>query len=118
MRKYILVVEDNSDIREIVYLLLSEDYEVHFCEDATTFRNTIFKKRPDAVILDVMLPDGNGIDLCCEIKSDYRTGHIPVLMMSANSSLEEIKKKCNADDFIPKPFNIDHFINKVAVMVA
>lgn len=119
MGKNILVVEDNKDIREIIgYLLNEERYEVHLCEDAGSFRKEIFKRRPDMVILDVMLPDGNGIDLCCEIKSDYRTGHIPVLMMSAHSTLGEIRKKCEADDFIGKPFDITRFIGKVSNLMA
>ncbi|MGA9649163.1 response regulator transcription factor [Pedobacter sp.] len=115
MEKNILVVEDNNDIREIIGLLLSEQpYIVHLCEDGESFRKKIFDHRPDMVILDVMLPDANGIDLCCEVKSDYRTGHIPVLMMSAHSSLGEIRKKCEADDFISKPFDIDRFMDKVS----
>ncbi|RNL51686.1 response regulator [Pedobacter jejuensis] len=118
MEKNILVVEDNTDIREIIGILLNEEqYEVHLCKDAGSFRKEIFQRRPDMVILDVMLPDGNGIDLCCEIKSDYRTGHIPVLMMSAHSNLLEIRKKCEADDFISKPFDINLFIAKVSQIV-
>jgi len=119
MGKNILVVEDNDDIREIIALLLNEEqYEVHLCEDAGSFRKEIFQRRPDMVILDVMLPDGNGIDLCCEIKSDYRTGHIPVLMMSAHATLSEIRKKCEADDLISKPFDIRRFMGKVTTLLA
>jgi DNA-binding response OmpR family regulator len=119
MSKNILVVEDNEGIREMIgYMLNEEHYEVHLCEDAGSFRKEIFNRRPDMVILDIMLPDGNGIDLCCEIKSDYRTGHIPVMMMSAHATLRDVRKKCQADDFISKPFDIDNFMGKVSYLVS
>ncbi|MGY3052424.1 DNA-binding response OmpR family regulator [Pedobacter sp. UYEF25] len=118
MSKHNLVVEDNDDIREIIGMLLTmEHYQVHLCENASTFRAEVLIRRPDLVILDVMLPDGNGIDLCCEVKLDYNTGHIPVMMMSAHSSLNEIRKKCEADDFINKPFDIDDFIARVSELL-
>ncbi|QDW25113.1 response regulator [Pedobacter sp. KBS0701] len=70
------------------------------------------------VILDIMLPDGNGIDLYCEIKSDYRTDDIPVMMMSTHPTMGDVRKKCQADDFISKPFDIDHFMGRVSHLVS
>jgi DNA-binding response OmpR family regulator len=118
MKKNILVVEDDKDIREIIcFILEDEEYEVNSCPDATSFRSQIFNQKPDLVIMDVMLPDGNGIDLCCEVKSDYHTNQVPVLMMSAHSSLREIRERCKADDFIKKPFDIYNLIDKVAHLI-
>jgi len=112
--KKVLVVEDNDDIRDIIEILLKEEnYHVCSCADVASFHKNIFESHPDLVILDVMLPDGNGIDLCCEVKADFRTEHIPVLMMSAHSNLSNIREHCQADDFIHKPFDIYRFLHKV-----
>jgi len=101
MSKIIMVVEDNEDIREIIAILLSEEqYEVRLCADAKSFRADISGSNPDLVILDVMLPDGNGLDLCAELKSLERTSTIPVLIMSAHASISEVTGACSPTGFI------------------
>ena len=72
-------------------------------------------KLPDAFILDVMLPDGNGIDVCRKLKEDQRTLHIPVVMMSANYTSGQMAEFCNADEFISKPFDIADFSKRIAI---
>ncbi|MGM9477994.1 response regulator transcription factor [Pedobacter sp. GSP4] len=119
MGKYILVVEDDSDIREIIGIVLSaEGYELELCGDSRGFWNSLNQQLPDLVILDVHLPDGNGIDLCGRLKSEQKTSHIPVMMISAHSSLKEITSSCPADDFMPKPFDIDRLSGMVAALAA
>lgn len=68
---------------------------------------------PDLFLLDVMLPDGNGIDVCEMLKTAHQTRSIPVLIMSAHSSEHLVKQSCRSDGFVAKPFDINELINKV-----
>jgi len=114
MSKHIMIVEDNDEIREMLeFLLNSEKYTVRSFADAASFRDQISKVRPDALIFDVMLPDGNGLDLCKELRADPATVHLPVIIMSASGDLSDLSKECQADDFISKPFDIYDFVCRV-----
>ncbi len=114
LKKNIYLVEDNEAIREmVVYLLESENFKVSSFENATTFKDQITITRPDLVILDVMLPDGNGITVGNELKSTASTQHIPVLLMSANANMVKDGKESLADDFINKPFDINDLLQRV-----
>lgn len=114
MKKTVFVLEDNPDLRDIFTILLEEElYSVSAFPDVTTFNSVVKSMLPDIFLLDVMLPDGNGADVCNELKGHPRTNHIPIILMSANTTIEDIKDSCNADDFIAKPFDIYDFIKKV-----
>jgi DNA-binding response OmpR family regulator len=114
MKKCIFVVEDNPSIREIIEFLLTEElYEVKACSNISDFWNQMRLNIPDMVILDIMLPDGNGIEICTQLKANVKTHHIPVMMMSANNHLNAVKAKCTAEDFINKPFDLNDFAGRV-----
>ena len=114
MKKNIYVVEDNDDIRELVgYLFESEGYGVNSFATATEFKAHIITALPDIFVLDVMLPDGNGLDICNDLKNAPATQAIPVLLMSANTNLTFIGEESKADDFISKPFDIDELVGRV-----
>ncbi|NTD97055.1 response regulator [Agrobacterium tumefaciens] len=119
MEKRIYVLEDNDDIREIVSMLLEEEqYEVFAYPNIASFRSGIAKGKPaDLFLLDVMLPDGNGIDYCCELKSSPGTAGRPVVMMSANFSKDGMYKRCFAQDYIHKPFEIDDFVKRISAQI-
>jgi len=113
LKKKIYVVEDNDDIRELVeYLLEIEGYEVKGFANATNFSQIIVNELPDLVVLDVMLPDGNGVDICNKLKSNPVTKELPVLLMSANANMAFVSKESMADDFISKPFDIDDLVTR------
>ncbi|MDQ7948095.1 MAG: response regulator [Pedobacter sp.] len=113
-KKCIYILEDNDDIRELIsYLLTEENYEVHGYPTIQSFKKKMSIAPPDLVVLDVMLGDGNGLDVCDELKSDQRTQCIPVLMMSAHAGLADVKPKCRAEDFISKPFDINDFVRRI-----
>ncbi len=119
MEKNIYLVEDDADIRELIrYLLSKYGYNVFQCATAHIFREKMKELFPDLIILDIMLPDGNGVDICTEIKSNEATRHIPVLLMSANINNALKFNESAAEGFISKPFNIDDLLEKVQHIVA
>ena len=114
MDRVIQIVEDDADIRFIVeYVLEDASYKVESFESAKAFLNRSNKEDVDLVILDVMLPDGSGIDLSKTMKEGSTTRGIPVIIMSAHAASEIALTEGAADGFIQKPFDIDHFIKQV-----
>lgn len=112
MKKDVLVIEDDEDIRYLIaYVLNKEQYDVRVGASASDLKKELSIKRPDLVILDIMLPDGNGVDLCRALKENNVTRHIPVIIMSAHQfhNMEEAR----ADDFISKPFSIKQIVASV-----
>ncbi|TKC08395.1 response regulator [Pedobacter polaris] len=118
MSKNIYVVEDNDDIRELVqYLLESEGYAVTGFANVTDFNTQFAVAKPDMLVLDVMLPDGNGMDVGNKVKGNEATKDIPILLMSANTNVNYISKESLADDFIAKPFDIDDLVARIAKLL-
>ncbi|SEA75313.1 response regulator transcription factor [Pedobacter hartonius] len=114
MKKYIHVVEDNEDIRYIVeFFLLDFDYEVQSSANVKDFLANMKNPLPDLYLVDVMLPDGNGLEICSYIKNNDLSKHIPVIIMSAHSNEDEIRKESAADDFISKPFDLNHLVARI-----
>jgi two-component system phosphate regulon response regulator PhoB len=119
MKKIIYLVEDNPDISELIeYLLSGLDYEVVPYANATDFQLKMAVGLPDLIILDIMLPDGNGLEICRTLKSVLETRHIPVLLMSAHMNGKIESKEVAADGFISKPFDIDDFTTRVQQCLA
>jgi DNA-binding response OmpR family regulator len=118
LEKHIYVLEDNEDIRElIVYLFLSEDFQVTSFSNAAEFKAGLRSFKPSLFLLDVMLPDGNGISICNELKQDEAYSGIPVLLMSANTNTTYQGEQSKGDGFINKPFDIDDLVNRVKGML-
>ncbi|WP_216847223.1 response regulator transcription factor [Pedobacter boryungensis] len=114
MKKSIYVLEDEAVLRELFTYLLSQDgFQVSAYPNATTFHAALGQHDlPDMMLLDVCLPDGNGADICKELKSHKQTKDIPILIMSATDDLLSIKIESSADDHLEKPFDIDTFKEK------
>jgi two-component system phosphate regulon response regulator PhoB len=114
MGKLIYVVEDDDDIRFIVeYILIESGYRVESSATAKEFITCITHVKPDLILLDVMLPDGNGIELCRDLKSDIETKEIKIIIMSAHAAEKAVLEEACADDFISKPFDLDYLIDHV-----
>ncbi len=119
LKKNVYVVEDNDDIRELVeYLLESEAYNVSGFATVGEFKKKMDISHPDLIVLDVMLPDGNGLDVCNLLKVKEDTKMIPIILMSANTNVAYISKESLADAFISKPFDIDDLVNRVAKLIS
>ncbi|MCX2477842.1 response regulator [Pedobacter sp. MC2016-15] len=116
MTKRIHIVEDDEDIRYIVcYILTEMGYEVTLADSISDFRRQQAEDfKPDLLLLDVMLPDGNGLDLCHELKKSPATQEVPVIIMSAHATEDQSIKRSGAEEFISKPFNLDDLTDLIS----
>jgi len=107
-KQKILIVDDEEDILELIrYNLNKEGYSV---EGVTSGEDALAKARaevPDLVVLDLMLPDVDGLEVCKFLKNDARTSHIPIIMLTAKGEDADIVTglELGADDYITKPFS-------------
>jgi two-component system phosphate regulon response regulator PhoB len=114
MKKMIYVVEDDLDIGGLVdYLLTGMGFSVHLSITLAGLTKQLKETLPDLILLDIMLPDGSGTDMCRQLKSAETTHAIPVLLMSAHAEGYSLSKAAAADAFISKPFDIDHLTQVV-----
>lgn len=106
--KKLVLVEDNAELSAYLTEMMEEEYETVSAKDGIEGWRTILNEMPDIVISDVIMPGRNGLELCEKVKSDARTRHIPVILLTADqkeaSRLSGLKN--GADDFITKPFNV------------
>lgn len=116
--KTIFIVEDETGIRDALQLLLSfENYDVRSFSNVQAFNSRDKSVVPDIFILDVMLPDGLGTDLCNQLKKEPETSNIPVMIITAHAKAENVTQSCEADEFIPKPFDIDDVLGKIEKLI-
>jgi two-component system phosphate regulon response regulator PhoB len=120
MSATILVVEDEKSISTLIqYNLEKEGFRVHTSETGEEGFEQIKKNLPDLVLLDWMLPDLSGIDICKQIKKDPKLKSIPVIMLTAKS--EEADKirgfETGADDYVTKPFSTKELILRVHALL-
>ena len=114
--KNILVVEDDLDIRELIsFNLANEGHQVFEANDGEVGIDKARNNNLDLILLDLMLPGIQGLDVCRIIKSDQETKEIPIIMVTALGQEEDIVKglETGADDYITKPFSIKVLIARV-----
>lgn len=103
----ILVIEDNADMRSYLSQILSDTYHMTYAADGSEGLDMAATEIPDLVVCDVMLPGRDGFEVCHAIKTDDRTSHIPVILLTALADradrLKGLKEK--ADDYLSKPFD-------------
>ncbi|KPK32852.1 MAG: transcriptional regulator [Chlamydiae bacterium SM23_39] len=108
-KKRILLIEDEENIASLIKLHgeINDEYEIEIKPDGISGYQTILNKKPDLIILDIMLPGQNGFDICRKIKNNSDTKHIPVIILTAK--IEELDEllglELGADDYITKPFS-------------
>lgn len=104
----ILIVDDEPDNFDVIDALLSqESYQLAYVSDADQALNLLETSLPDVILLDVMMPGISGIDFCKLFKANPQWAHIPVIMVTALSTKEDLVQclEAGADDFISKPVN-------------
>jgi signal transduction histidine kinase/ligand-binding sensor domain-containing protein/DNA-binding response OmpR family regulator len=115
-KKYkILVAEDDPELSNLLYKLLSEQYDVTLMNNGLQALETIRSKRIDVVVSDVMMPELDGLSLCKTIKNDILTSHIQVILLTVRSEIENLLEglEMGADSYIPKPFHPRHLLLKI-----
>ena len=108
-KKQILIIEDEPDIQELLSFNLDNNgYKVYTASNGEKGLEVARKERPDLILLDLMLPGINGLDVCRIIKSDQDTSGISIIMLTALGQEEDIIKglETGADDYVTKPFSL------------
>ncbi|QNR85048.1 response regulator [Pedobacter riviphilus] len=103
----VLIVEDNAELRDFIKQSLENDYQVQLSENGLQGWETASTSLPDLIISDIMMPVMDGLTFCKKIKTDVRTSHIPVILLTAKSAqIHEIQGlQHGADVYITKPFS-------------
>lgn len=113
----ILVVDDEPDLVELVrHHLVREHYEVVTAGDGETGLAEARRRLPDLVVLDLMLPGIDGLEVCRRLRSDPRTTHIPIVMLTAKGEESDavIGLSQGADDYVRKPFGMKELVARIA----
>ncbi|MES2112272.1 MAG: substrate-binding domain-containing protein [Bacteroidota bacterium] len=106
----LLIVEDNPDLLDYLTEKLSEHYDIYTADNGNTGISMAFEQVPDLIISDVVLPGASGKAITELLKTDMRTSHIPIILLTAQSSVEQQIDgiRSMADAYITKPFNYDY----------
>ena len=120
MKNKILVIEDEPDINKTIsYNLLTEGYEPISVYNLLEADDWIQSNSPDLILLDLMLPDGSGLDFCKRIKSKDKFNNIPIIILTAKD--DEVDKvvgfELGADDYVTKPFSVRELILRIKAIL-
>jgi DNA-binding response OmpR family regulator len=123
MPKQILVVDDDKEVREIVTFVLSRNgFEVATASNGQQLQlllNSDLSRLPDLIILDVMMPGEDGYQICRNLRTDARTGHIPIMIITAHAEgiYERISVDLGAAQHMTKPFHPLELAEKVRALL-
>jgi signal transduction histidine kinase/DNA-binding response OmpR family regulator len=115
-----LIVEDNKDLNNYIATLLEEEYTIIQAENGAQGISQALKYVPDIIISDIRMPVKDGIELCNALKTDERTNHIPIILLTAKAGEENqiTGIKAGADVYITKPFNDDFLLLNIKQLIA
>ncbi|MGB8319418.1 MAG: ATP-binding protein, partial [Ignavibacteriaceae bacterium] len=115
----VLIVEDENDIRNFIKENIGKEYKILESENGKDGLKKSIEHIPDLIVSDIIMPEMNGIELCNKIKTDERTSHIPVILLTAKSSVDDKLEglETGADDYLTKPFNISELQVRVSNLI-
>ncbi|MCX5750418.1 MAG: response regulator [Candidatus Saganbacteria bacterium] len=116
----ILIIEDEKDIVEAIeYNLKKEGFKVSHAYDGPTGLKLAKDKIPDLILLDLMLPDISGLDICKSLKKETRTANIPIIILTAKGTEADkiVGLELGADDYITKPFSMKELITRIRTIL-
>ncbi len=116
MAEVVLIADDDPDVARAVEINLSlEGYEVHLAADGDEALDQAFKIKPDLVVLDVVMPGKDGLEVCQALRADPRTANVPVVLLTAKSQAADKVAGfgAGADDYVVKPFEPQELVARV-----
>lgn len=120
MAVHIYIVEDDKNIREIeMFALKNSGYAVEEFENAKSFFSRTAEKVPDLILLDIMLPDMDGLEIVKKLRSRPDTVRVPIILVTAKTTeLDKVKGlDIGADDYLTKPFGVMELISRVKALL-
>ncbi|MDD3368479.1 MAG: response regulator transcription factor [Lachnospiraceae bacterium] len=120
MGAVVFIVEDDQNIREIeTFALKNSGYTVEDFDCAKSFFDRLQEKQPDLILLDIMLPDKDGLEIVDDLRHNLATVRIPIIMVTAKTTeLDKVKGlDIGADDYLTKPFGVMELISRVKALL-
>ncbi|AYL99649.1 response regulator transcription factor [Mucilaginibacter celer] len=118
MAAKILICDDDEGILDLVELVLKEEgYEVIPELNSLNVANLVGSENPDLVVLDLWMPVLSGDQVLRNLRKDPTTKNLPVMVISASGDGKAIAMNAGANDFIPKPFDLDHLLGRVKALL-
>lgn len=118
-KKRILIVEDNEDIRSYIHSILGIQYAIDEAENGAIAIEMVALNEYNLIISDLMMPEMDGIEMCRRLKTSIETNHIPIIILTAKSDIENKIEglKIGADSYITKPFHPEHLMVRVSKLI-
>jgi len=115
----ILLVDDDPELLILLRDFLQSDYNILFAGNGLEAYNKVLSERPDLVVADVMMPEMDGIELCCKLRENFDTSHLPIILLTARAEIEDriTGLKAGADSYIPKPFHPKHLKVRIEKLI-
>lgn len=115
-RPTVLVVDDEEDVvRPLAFRLGVEGFNVLLEPDGELGYRTAVAEKPDLILLDIMMPGIDGVELCRVLKQNVETRHIPIVMLTARTLMGDVERAfaVHADDYVAKPFDWPELLGKI-----
>jgi two-component system phosphate regulon response regulator PhoB len=119
-KKTVLIVEDDQDIQQLVgYNLIKAGFQVEYADSGEEALDMVRHQHPDLVLLDLMLPEMDGIEFCKVLRSENQTAEIPIIMLTAKGEESDIVDgfEIGADDYITKPFSPKILLSRIKAVL-
>ena len=118
-RPLLLIVEDSNDVIGYLSAILENDYNISVAHDGREGLKKAIETVPDIIVTDVKMPEMDGVRMLTAIKADFRTSHIPVIMLTAKADIDSRLKglERGADDYIAKPFNKEELMIRLKKLI-
>ncbi|MFK7776070.1 MAG: two-component regulator propeller domain-containing protein [Saprospiraceae bacterium] len=115
----LLLIEDNTDVRTFLKISLEENYQIIEAVNGQLGIDLAIEKIPDIIISDVMMPEKDGFEVCQKLKTDDRTSHIPIILLTAKADIDSKIQglEYGADAYLPKPFDRQELLVRIRKLI-